>query len=62
MSDNDYSHILAEQEEQHFYFSTFDVQDAFLTFGVKNILEEVRKNPVVNQQLTEYFRGLAKSA
>jgi hypothetical protein len=58
MIDNDYSHTLLEQEEQRFHFSTFDVQDAFLTFSVKNILDEVRKNPVINQQLTDYLKTL----
>jgi hypothetical protein len=58
MVDNDYSHTLSEQEEQRFFFSTFDVQDAFLTFSVKYILDEVRKNPVINQQLTDYLKTL----
>ena len=55
--DNDYSHTLLEQEEQCFYFSTFEVQDAFATFGVKAILDEVRKNPLMNQQLSEYLKS-----
>lgn len=60
MQNNDYSHTLLEQEEQAFIFSTFDVQDAFLTFSVKNILDEVRKNPLINQQLTDYLKRLDK--
>jgi uncharacterized protein (UPF0303 family) len=55
--DNDYSHTLLEQEEQHFIFSTFDVQEAFSTFGVKAVLDEVRKNPLINQQLSTYLKS-----
>ena len=44
-TDNDYSHTLLEQEEQHFYSCVMDVVEAFQTHGAMNILKEVMKNP-----------------
>jgi len=50
--------MLNQELEQKFYFSVFDVSDAFREFGVRAVLEEVRQNPLINQQLTEYIRTL----
>ena len=54
----DYSHVVIEQEEMNFYSCVHNVVDAFLDFGVKDILKEVDKNPKLHQQLVEYFKNV----
>jgi hypothetical protein len=54
----DYSHTLLEQQEMHYFSCVQDVQEAFQTHGIKDILSEVCKNPQLNQQLTEYIKSL----
>lgn len=53
--DDDYSHTLLEQEEEHFYSCVADVVNAFRTHGVAEILQEVSKNTDINQQLRVLF-------
>ena len=54
----DYSHTLLEEQEMHYFSCVQDVQEAFQTHGIKDILSEVCKNPQLNQQLTEYIKSL----
>ena len=54
----DYSHTLLEQQEMHYFSCVQDVQEAFQTHGIKDILSEVCKNPQLNQQLTDYIKSL----
>lgn len=54
----DYSHTLLEQQEMHYFSCVHDVQEAFQTHGIKDILSEVCKNPQLNQQLTDYIKSL----
>ena len=54
----DYSHILLEEQEMHYFSCVHDVQEAFQTHGIKDILSEVCKNPQLNQQLTDYIKSL----
>ena len=58
--DNDYSHTLLEQEEQHFYSCVMDVVEAFQTHGTMNILREVMKNPQLKQELSSCLMALDK--
>lgn len=51
----DYSHILLEQEQEHFYSCVENVTEAFLTHGAINILREVSKNPQLKQELSVLF-------
>ena len=51
----DYSHILLEQEEQHFYSCVADVIRAFQCHGAGHILHEVMKNPQLKQELSVLF-------
>jgi hypothetical protein len=51
----DYSHILLEQEEQHFYSCVADVIRAFQCHGAGHILYEVMKNPQLKQELSVLF-------
>jgi len=53
--DNDYSHTLLEQEEEHFHSCVTDVVNAFRIHGVAEILHEVSKNTDINQQLRVLF-------
>jgi hypothetical protein len=48
----DYSHTLLEQEEMHFYSCVADVIRAFQCHGTTHILQEVAKNPQLNQELS----------
>jgi len=54
----DYSDILLQEQEMHYFSCIQDVQEAFQTHGIKDILSEVCKNPQLNQQLTEYIKSL----
>jgi len=56
-NDNDYSHTLLEQEEEHFYSCVADVVDAFKIHGTENIMREVSKNTYINQELRVLFSG-----
>jgi len=56
-NDNDYSHTLLEQEEEHFYSCVADVVDAFKIHGTANIMREVSKNTYINQELGLLFSG-----
>ena len=49
---DDYSHILLEQEEMHFYSCVADVIRAFQCHGTINILQEAMKNPQLKQELS----------
>jgi len=54
-NDNDYSHTLLEQEEEHFYSCVAGVVDAFKIHGTANIMREVSKNTYINQELSVLF-------
>jgi hypothetical protein len=49
---------MLEEQEMHYFSCIQDVQEAFQTHGIKDILSEVCKNPQLNQQLTEYIKSL----
>lgn len=51
----DYSHIMLEQEEMHFYSCVADVIRAFQCHGTSHILHEVMKNPQLKQELSVLF-------
>jgi len=51
----DYSHIMLEQEEMHFYSCVADVIRAFQCHGTMNVLREVAKNPQLKQELSVLF-------
>lgn len=53
---DDAARTILEEEEMHFYSCVSDVMVAFLDHGVKNVLEEIKKNPKLHNQLIEYFR------
>lgn len=57
---NDYSHTLLEQEEMMFYSCLNDTLDAFRTFGIKDMLKEVQKDPKLNAQLVDFINSFQK--
>jgi hypothetical protein len=55
---DDHHRFLQEQEEMHYNSCLQDVLEAFQTHGIKSFLSEIRKNPVLNQELTVYIKSL----
>lgn len=58
MMNHDYSQVIQEQEEMHFYSCVTDVMEAFSYHGAKTILAEIDKNPKFHKQMVEFLKTI----